>query len=719
MINYIILAGEQKPITPLSVPDNMHHEVLRWLAGMPHSVVHYLGGSNVYEGVVNVGGISGLKVTWLYDNSYDDVFSERFKEFHPGLKVFVVAVSTAKENNQVNKFLQGLDDDGFSVALSLNPETKANIPVAKNRDQLLDFIDSYVRGKFPDLYSKKRAPHPLCESLDRGFLFNPTVPNTQILHAASGDFKFEVTYYSQEDKSKESSDAIKEANTFNRQNQLISQLKSFDRLDEELFTTQDIAPWMTEQRKSPLIILMPFNTKDVVSLFDGKVEDKDKAIQKSFKNALSQGQTRNYTNKPAIDVAVTPLHVTAAVQTLLSPRSRYLDILGGLHSSLRFSPILRLPAVGSSFNNLLSRVAPVASERLVAPDKKQSLIKTISKIGQELTDRELSEDARMYIQKSERQIVAVTDLPIEWMNINGVPLAFSHDVCRLPEVPYAIAMQHYVIDRHACFSIPKDILNRTLVVFGCSDSQFLLFQNSVEEREKELGYKTIRPKNVKELAESVNSLKPMLLIFDTHGGYDGGSHESSVQIGEDYLSPDEVMRLNISAPLIFMSACTTAPLYNLTKTIVNSFIAAGAVAVTASYMPLSINEASVTYMRLLYQLKFASTECIHKNWLSFISYVLRTSAVHESFLDMAHPDKSDNATHDIHTDTIIEAFQFKRRKAVFDRLKKGITVDNKKISFDKHVPNYLMYTTVGRADLIDFEVSRDAIYKALGISNPE
>lgn len=283
-------------------------------------------------------------VTWLYDNSYDDVFSERFKEFHPGLKVFVVAVSTAKENNQVNKFLQGLDDDGFSVALSLNPETKANIPVAKNRDQLLDFIDSYVRGKFPDLYSKKRAPHPLCESLDRGFLFNPTVPNTQILHAASGDFKFEVTYYSQEDKSKESSDAIKEANTFNRQNQLISQLKSFDRLDEELFPTQDIAPWMTEQRKSPLIILMPFNTKDVVSLFDGKVEDKDKAIQKSFKNALSQGQTRNYTNKPAIDVAVTPLHVTAAVQTLLSPRSRYLDILGDcilLFAFLRFSVFRR------------------------------------------------------------------------------------------------------------------------------------------------------------------------------------------------------------------------------------------------------------------------------------------------------------------------------------------------------------------------------------------
>lgn len=85
---------------------------------------------------------------------------------------------------------------------------------------------------------------------------------------------------------------------------------------------------------------------------------------------------------------------------------------------------------------------------------------------------------------------------------------------------------------------------------------------------------------------------------------------------------------------------------------------------------------------------------------------------------MAHPDKSDNATHDIHTDTIIEAFQFKGRRDVYNRLRKGITFGNRKISFDKHVPNYLMYTTVGRADLIDFEVSREAINEVLGISSP-
>ena len=52
-INYIILAGEKDDITPLSIPNNMHHEILRWLPNMPYSVVHHLGGSMMADAVIN------------------------------------------------------------------------------------------------------------------------------------------------------------------------------------------------------------------------------------------------------------------------------------------------------------------------------------------------------------------------------------------------------------------------------------------------------------------------------------------------------------------------------------------------------------------------------------------------------------------------------------------------------------------------------------------
>ena len=47
------------------------------------------------------------------------------------------------------------------------------------------------------------------------------------------------------------------------------------------------------------------------------------------------------------------------------------------------------------------------------------------------------------MQKRVSQIVAMTDLPIEWTMIDGVPLAFSHDVCRLPETPIPSLLSIY------------------------------------------------------------------------------------------------------------------------------------------------------------------------------------------------------------------------------------------------------------------------------------
>lgn len=109
--------------------------------------------------------------------------------------------------------------------------------------------------------------------------------------------------------------------------------------------------------------------------------------------------------------------------------------------------------------------------------------------------------------------MAITDLPVEWMDINGVPLGFSHDVCRMPEVPYASALQNYVISQLPCRFVGKDIISRTMVVFGSDDECFRPFQEKVAEQSKESGYKTIRPKTVEELRLAVESERPQFFDF--------------------------------------------------------------------------------------------------------------------------------------------------------------------------------------------------------------
>ena len=166
---------------------------------------------------------------------------------------------------------------------------------------------------------------------------------------------------------------------------------------------------------------------------------------------------------------------------------------------------------------------------------------------------------------------------------------------------------------------------------------------------------------------------------------------------------------HITAPLIFLSACNTAPVYNLTKTIANAFVAEGAFAVTAAYMPLSIKEASVTYLRLLRLLHMASKGCIHKNWLSFVSYLLRTSAIYESFYNDIDNEGVNDETLKIQSELAMESVSFENRHSLYEKMKRGVSAEGKKFSFERHVPNYLMYSTIGRADLIDFEVTRKSL----------
>lgn len=105
-----------------------------------------------------------------------------------------------------------------------------------------------------------------------------------------------------------------------------------------------------------------------------------------------------------------------------------------LHCSIRFSPYLRLQIMGKNINSELSFVGIKHIERLAtSPSKNKNIRKVMEKIGKKMTDEILSPKAVEMLQEYSSQIVAMTDLPIEWMMIDGVPLGFTHEVCRLPE----------------------------------------------------------------------------------------------------------------------------------------------------------------------------------------------------------------------------------------------------------------------------------------------
>ena len=234
---------------------------------------------------------------------------------------------------------------------------------------------------------------------------------------------------------------------------------------------------------------------------------------------------------------------------------------------------------------------------------RQAYDKAIHRVGEILASKLLAPKTVKMLERMPAQVVAMTDLPIEWMEIDGVPLGFSHDVCRLPETPASGLLTHYGIARFSTlYEIPKDILSKTLVVYGCREEAFKEWQDKADVAANRAGAKTVVCNSLDEFEKEVKGNKPEFMIIDTHGGTDLTNHQSYIYMGSEKVYPKDIASRGISARLIFISACNTAPCYNDVNTVANAFLEQGASAITSSYLPLDVKESSILYIRILNQL---------------------------------------------------------------------------------------------------------------------
>lgn len=432
-------------------------------------------------------------------------------------------------------------------------------------------------------------------------------------------------------------------------------------------------------------------------------------IKKSLRYVLSQPTNKNYTVNFQIkeeNLKVDSRNLSAAYFFVYFYRGRFLDIVGQLHASYKFSPYLRLPFQGVEINRELSFVAPKISERLCKAKDRDSLEKIMMQLGKKIVENSLSNEAQKMLQDCAKQIVAITDLPIEWLPIDGVPLGFTHDICRIAEFPLEGNLMHYVINEVQKYRVPRDILKHTLVVCGTKEEAFVYYQDQCDVLAKRHGLITRSCANKQQFFDAVNEINPQLLIIDTHGNYDSKLHQSYLLMGDEKVYPQDIVDHHVAVPLVFLSACNTAPTYNMVNTLANGFVQSGSLAVTSSYLPLDVSESSTVYLRLLEQLSMASVHSIHKNWLAFISHILRTSYIHQAFLNYyKNTQKSieEVAINGLNTQYLTRSMIFDCRRKVYEELQGGFDVEGIHVETAHKIPHYLMYTTLGRADLIDFE----------------
>ena len=252
------------------------------------------------------------------------------------------------------------------------------------------------------------------------------------------------------------------------------------------------------------------------------------------------------------------------------------------------------------------------------------------------------------------------------------------------------------------------------MIFGCDDKSFSEAQKSVVELQKVSGFKIEKCSTLDEVENAVKKYHPHLIIFDCHGGVDEATHETFLLIGNEKLTCSEVVKREISAPLMVLSACMTAVTYNLVESIANAFFQVGVLSVTTSYMPVYIDESTLLYNRILRLLMEAQDKPIHRNWLAFMSHVQRTSYLLQPMIDAKRKGK------DVDSDYMGEVIKkethsmfFKLRRQLYKNLPNSEIYKEVNAKVENVMPNYMMYSTLGRADLIKFQAFEEHLQEEL------
>lgn len=704
-ILYILLSNGSPLTSPILPPEIFENEVIDFIKSCPTDIMQLIDSVNFLEFY--------LRNVWSFGYDFQVI---NIKDYHlvgptinrsPQIKVFFLDASrqdhkqlfkTLNEDKSLLNFFHFYNtdsdinrDNGLLVSPSNFIET-----IISNQNKILNHFELRKIEISPSVFIDYKKFHEVD-------FFVPTRTNYFLINRIIGNFGFDGSNLNlekiKEKNYEESSKALKAKHSFERQKLFIKQIKKIDfhfnlAYQEKILNPgNSVSPFLP-----PLIIIVPFHNPDLKELYG------DKGITELFQVE----QTENYINiaNPKYD-----FELSAAGMQILLKRIKYLDDISALHSSFSFSPTVRLPLKGKSLYRELSFFRESTFPNISLAKNRRKLKKTIYSFGKSLKDKTVSPELENLIKKRDSQIIAISDLPVEWTLIDGIPLSFTHDVCRLPETSLHGLMSLYSSNQLFEFTVSNDILKNTLLILGSDEPSFKKWHDEAYRLSKRDGFSIVQCNSLDDVKNAIIEVNPDFLIFDCHGGYDKTTRSSYLKIGKEVLDGDYVVKNKIVAPLIFLSACGTAPTYGTINPIANAFFEAGAISVTSTFLPINIDTGSFLYLRVLNKLKFVTSNLIHKNWLEFICHVIRTSSMNEAYrLAQAKKEKI-NTENNFYSnvESLVESLFFSKRRNLYSSLDNKISklTNDNRLYFSELIPEYLLYTNLGRGDLVAFKNWKD------------
>ncbi len=258
-------------------------------------------------------------------------------------------------------------------------------------------------------------------------------------------------------------------------------------------------------------------------------------------------------------------------------------------------PVLRCPQLASSFFGLLRELRRRHEEGNVV-----AVNRGLSRFGQQLR-RALTLEISNYLEQSKpRTIRVVSDLPIEWLELDGVPLMYRCEISRLPITPGNFLLTHY---NQCANEIQLDAsMARRVLILNCLDKGDDLqpYPKRLHEvlQEQKIDHDYAEVESLSQYWECLDQKSPVILMHFGHGSYDAKEDIGYLHIGRERTKVWD-FRGRVVPPIVLLGSCDTAAIAETYNTPANAFVGLGTRAVLGTFLPVRADRTIELYLRIM------------------------------------------------------------------------------------------------------------------------
>lgn len=291
---------------------------------------------------------------------------------------------------------------------------------------------------------------------------------------------------------------------------------------------------------------------------------------------------------------------------LLDIRRRELDfqvVAAGLAAAGTLSATIRLPAAVNRVQGAIRQMAAHARSGKAGHARK--LVKLFAEVQSRLV-AEIGPQLLPVIERSQTGVKLVTDVPLEWLPVGGLPLMLRKNVSRITTTPGNLMTG--VLARSELIHLDRDAFREILVVSAIEPGDPIcdiltdMLAAWAPAYGDQVHVRIVKARSRADLVAALNDFQGAVMVFDGHGGHDRLSGVAVLRVGTEDVSVWDLRTEIRVPPVVILSACDTQAADRSHATTANAFLTAGAVTVLGSLLPVDARNSALLIARLIWRL---------------------------------------------------------------------------------------------------------------------